>query len=87
MIWGFLCGLILFYFSFYGMGGIILSNGWTNDYWNTGFVVFFTLILAHHMFVWTEARNINSWVIGNYVLTALWFPITIWLSDNGENEY
>ena len=27
MAWGFLCGLVLFYFSFYAMSGIILKNG------------------------------------------------------------
>jgi magnesium-transporting ATPase (P-type) len=87
MLWGFLCGFILFFFTFYSMSGIILSNGYTNDYWNTGFVVFFTLITTHHMLMWSETRNFNWFVVSFYLLTALLFRSAIKLSDGGKNEY
>jgi hypothetical protein len=54
MIWGFLSGVVLYYISFNATSNIINESGATNDYWNTGVVVFFTLIVFHHWLVFKE---------------------------------
>ena len=77
MLWGFISGLVLYYFSFGATSGIILKSGMTNDYWNTGLVVFFTLILVHHMTVLSETRNFSRIEAINYSIAMLFMVVTI----------
>jgi hypothetical protein len=89
-VWGLLSGLILYYLVFRVASGIIVSDGQTNDYYNSGFVVFMTLIVFHHMLMWTETKNFTICEFTIYPITALFFILTINSSNNGpgvDNPY
>lgn len=81
LIWGILCGVILYYITFYSCTGIISKQGYVNDYWNTGVVIFFTLIATHHVLVWTETRNHTAYTSAWYIGCIILFYLAISGSD------
>jgi hypothetical protein len=70
------------------MSGIILETGQTNDYWNTGSVIFFSIITTHHFIIWSETRNHTWQTFWLYVYTFYRFLLTIqWNNNLVSSEY
>lgn len=71
----------MYYITFYSVSNVINSSGHVNDYWNTGVVLFFTLIATHHALIWTETRNHTWYTIAWYLLTLIMVYLAISGSD------
>jgi hypothetical protein len=85
MAWGFLSGVILYFFCFGAASGIISESGITNDYWNSGMLLFFTLIVTHHCVIFGETRQYTVKTVIMYVESMAFMLLTIWLCDSGKN--
>jgi hypothetical protein len=84
--WGFVCGAFVYYSTYFTMGGPISTAGQTNDYWNSGVVIYSTMVFCHHVMVFCETFHWNAYIVPAYLFSFGLFFLVINMNENFQKS-
>ena len=87
-IWCLFAGFIMFFFSYFFLGGAINDSGKINDHWNCGTCAMFVLITCHYIQIIIETKNFTPFNTTIYLASyLLYIPLTVWMCDTINDVY